>query len=621
MRLRVALVACFLLSSLPSIGTAIWQTDGIPVGGPTTGQTSQVAIPDGAGGAIIAWSDTRLEFCGDIFAQRVDANGILMWADGGVPLCTALDTQGNPVIISDHAGGAIVAWLDLRSGEYDIYAQRIDASGVVQWTADGVAVSTAASTQRDPAMTTNGAGGALVVWTDYRPSDPPSAGPNIFGTRLTAAGQVLDGAATGVAISTASKTQQYPTLTSNGSGGALIAWEDYRNIETTHSDIYATRTTNSFVPIDTLGLPVCQLSFFQYKPAIVGDGAAGAIITWADNRVTSSIYAQRVASTGVMQWTANGVAMSAVSISPLNTLASLLADGAGGAIVAWSAGELFDYDVYAQRVNDSGVLQWDPNAVHVCGETNRQMYPAIVSDKADGVVVSWTDERSASTIYDVYAQRVSSAGAVQWASNGVLLCGADDSQRAATPASPVSDGSGGAIVAWTDSRIGAPSSQIYAQRVYADGQTPTDVGDAPRATLSLLARPNPFAESTELEFHLATASDVSITVHDVAGRRVRTMRLADVPAGFGRVAFDGRDELGQPLSSGVYFWRVTVHGTSEVSKLVALVNRPRAYLPNEGVPQRRPSCREHVDPIRRAPISPPLTNSEYSKERNTLMRQ
>src|SRR6187551_1414534 len=47
-----------------------------------------------------------------------------------VPICTATGAQTTPAIISDGAGGAIVAWADARSGNRDIYVQRISADGV-----------------------------------------------------------------------------------------------------------------------------------------------------------------------------------------------------------------------------------------------------------------------------------------------------------------------------------------------------------------------------------------------------------------------------------------------------------------------------------------------------------
>ena len=63
-----------------------------------------------------------------------------------VPLCTAGGNQYNARVSSDGAGGAIVAWHDRRTGSNaDIYAQRVDASGTVLWTTNGVALSTAPS--------------------------------------------------------------------------------------------------------------------------------------------------------------------------------------------------------------------------------------------------------------------------------------------------------------------------------------------------------------------------------------------------------------------------------------------------------------------------------------------
>src|SRR3989304_788331 len=62
-------------------------------------------------------------------------------------ICTAPGYQYNPTIVSDGIGGAIITWFDFRNGDYDIYAQRINASGDVQWTADGVPICTATGSQ------------------------------------------------------------------------------------------------------------------------------------------------------------------------------------------------------------------------------------------------------------------------------------------------------------------------------------------------------------------------------------------------------------------------------------------------------------------------------------------
>jgi hypothetical protein len=179
------------------------------------------------------------------------------------------------------------------------------------------------------------------------------------------------------------------------------------------------------------------------------------------------------------------------------------------------------------------------------------------------------DERSG-VGYDIYAQRVNSSGAAQWTADGVVLCDAVFDQ---TYPVVVSDGAGGAIAAWTDGRDDdtGVETQVYAQRVYADGQTPTSIGDAPSAAFTVLpVRPNPFAATTDLEFRLDELSDVAVDVYDVAGRRVRSMVLPAVDAGWGRVSFDGRDDTGRSLPSGVYFCRVTASGVTQTQKMVLL---------------------------------------------------
>jgi len=130
-------------------------------------QQSATCVSDGAGGAIVTWQDSR-SGTNHIYVQCISADGTPPWTANGVALCTATNDQFVPTIVSDGAGGAIVAWHDSRSGNFDIYAQKISGVGAVQWTADGVALCTAAGHQYYPVMVSDGAGGAIVAWYDYR---------------------------------------------------------------------------------------------------------------------------------------------------------------------------------------------------------------------------------------------------------------------------------------------------------------------------------------------------------------------------------------------------------------------------------------------------------------------
>jgi hypothetical protein len=93
------------------------------------------------------------------------------WVQDGVALSRAPGVQRFPTIISDGASGAIVTWDDYRnygSGNVDIYAQRVNDSGSAQWMADGIALCTAMGEQVSAEITSDGAGGAIVAWWDHR---------------------------------------------------------------------------------------------------------------------------------------------------------------------------------------------------------------------------------------------------------------------------------------------------------------------------------------------------------------------------------------------------------------------------------------------------------------------
>lgn len=144
-----------------------WGSDGIPVCAAEGDQQSPDLVSDGANGAIVVWFDSRSGLR-RLFTQRAKANGTFEWAENGIDLCGACAVQSGPVMTSDGAGGAIIAWVDSRDGQPDIYAQRVTASGTLAWGQDGVAVCTAPGAQTEPSIVTDGAGGAIVAWTDAR---------------------------------------------------------------------------------------------------------------------------------------------------------------------------------------------------------------------------------------------------------------------------------------------------------------------------------------------------------------------------------------------------------------------------------------------------------------------
>src|SRR3972149_2344598 len=79
--------------------------------------------------------------------------GTAAWASHvreNTPVCKASGQQSSLQIVSDGAGGAIIAWEDTRNVHFDIYAQRIDAHGNVLWMKDGISICSAPENQNRP---------------------------------------------------------------------------------------------------------------------------------------------------------------------------------------------------------------------------------------------------------------------------------------------------------------------------------------------------------------------------------------------------------------------------------------------------------------------------------------
>ncbi|MCK4511930.1 T9SS type A sorting domain-containing protein, partial [bacterium] len=83
--------------------------------------------------------------------------------------------------------------------------------------------------------------------------------------------------------------------------------------------------------------------------------------------------------------------------------------------------------------------------------------------------------------------------------------------------------------------------------------------------------PNPFNPSTEIQYHVPSAGGlVTLTVHDLSGRKVRTLVDAYKSGGDHVAVWRCLDELGRQVGSGVYFYRLEVGGVSNERKMVMI---------------------------------------------------
>jgi Secretion system C-terminal sorting domain len=391
-------------------GLSLWIVDGLNVCVNPEDQSTPTLCSDGENGVIAAWSDFRNGTDRNIYAQRIDSNGFIQWSFNGTIVTNKTIREYNEKIISDGNGGAIILWEQGGSGIYDIWAQRIDADGVPMWASGGIALSTATSNKLNAVMTMGADNNIYFAWQDQR-----SGNTDIYAQKLDLNGNRLWGnAAKSVIVDPERQDEPRIALTQNGLG-IYVTWVDRRN-GLLNTDIYAQKLDSSGTKkwVST-AISICANVSIQNQVALTSSGIKnGFVATWRDYRSggTSDIYAQKLDSNGVIVYALNGIAIATEPGDQLNPV--IINDTNGGAIIAWQDKNSGNSNIRAQKLNTAGTSQWGVYA-DVCTAAGEQSAPKIIPDLEDGLIAVWEDARDTSNI-NIMGQRIRSVGSYVYTS-------------------------------------------------------------------------------------------------------------------------------------------------------------------------------------------------------------
>ena len=549
-----------LFTLITSYLKAQWSPDpsvNNPISIATGNQYYAQITSDDKGGAIIVWEDQR-SGTSDIYAQRINSEGTVQWTLDGVAVCNAANTQFNAQLIKDGSGGAIITWEDWRNGNnQDIYAQKIDSNGTVLWNINGVGVCVASAVQWYPQLTTDGNGGAIITWEDYR-----NGNGDIYAQRIEANGTAL-WTTNGVVICNAAFEQWPPQITNDENGGAIITWEDRRN-GTFFGDIYIQKVNSiGVIQWAVNGIGVCTTNDVQNNPMLVKDGSGGVIINWLDSRLGQyNIFTQKINGDGIALWTQDGVAVCTAAFG--QAFQEMISDESGGAIIVWQdLRAITNNDVYVQRINSNGLVQWTIDGVAICTLTSDQRNAHLTSNGNGGAVIAWMDFRNGN--YDVYAQKINSTGDIAWLPDGNVVCNSIGDQNISIDL--INDESDGAIIVWSDFRFGI-DFDIYASNIGSDGNL------IPVELISF----NATANNNEVELNWQTATETNnygTEIERSQKSKVKSQneweKIGFVP-GFGTTTehknYSYTDQL---VNGGAYYYRLKqldFDGSFEYSKVI-----------------------------------------------------
>ena len=615
---------------LSPTGGELWTAGGFGVCTTAGDQGDFVMASNGMGGAFFVWDfDTGTD--NDILGQLVNAGGWLEWHlyPAGQPICAATGDQWSPVVTADDNGRLITAWLDLRTGNYEVYAQLTNTNGAGIWAVDGVSLVTSIGGIYDPAIASDGAGGAIVVWDDG----------DLFAQRIDVEGNPLWGSA-GAVVCESYGSQYAPRVVPDGNGGAVFAWEDSRF---SNYNVYAQRLSGTGAPLwPANGVAVCSALGDERQPRLAGDGDGGGYLVWPDPRAadySNDIYVQRVDRYG--NWGYPCPAIAAVDDIP--------GDQGWAVNVAWGASRLDPWpdeaietyslwralDGPAKALPAGAVLvdlaDFEPGnkgrIVRKDADPDKALYWEYLGDllarnlpnyaQALPTLFNLTPESQGYHHFQVVAHGPTPLGMGYWISEPDTGRSIDNLAPAA-PAMVVGEqvyeptrleitwepnveadlsnyevyrGTAPGFIPSTANLVGSPVDPAFADAGWQAGGyyykvsardvhgnesdhallAPAEVsaaGDVPAATALAGVHPNPFNPQTTIAFTVRDPQRVTVAVFDVTGRRVAVLTDEVWPAGSHDLNWNGRDATGREMSSGVYFVNFRARDTAVTEKVV-----------------------------------------------------
>ena len=504
---------------------------------------------------LVLWTDLRRGHY-EIYYQICDSNMNPLLEPDGRPLLTSLQmhvTDIKTVGMPDNSVGILYAANYDGTQWYPLHLQRLDSTGNLMYPGMGLQVTDDLNAQY-PQISQSG-DDIYVAWTAGSYPQYHLMGQKVSGgqTQWGPSGKVLYTPPQEFALGLGGLKDRY----------VIFNTTDY------NTDLHSARVLRIDPngdpapgwPAEGIAVVSGNAVIDSYNPslALLGDDLVAFPVIYLD----ITVKAQRISPAGTKLWSEAGIQL------PFGGIQGLVA--ADDAItLLYSSQWDPDQDLRLQKLaGDGSLLYGDGGWLIATGLHNA--YDATLVRFANGNLASiWSTLPNDQYGYrDVFIRHINAQGEALGAGPEVL-CGAwleQEHVRAAVIGNS-------ALVCWDDARAGILDSEYFVNSIYAtrvnsggvdssDPQTPAL--DAPALSQNY---PNPFNPETTLSFSLPAGGETHLAVYNLKGQKVKSLVSRILPAGDHSVVWNGRDDQGQPVASGIYYCRLVSAGQTVMRKMV-----------------------------------------------------
>jgi hypothetical protein len=527
----------------------------------STAEIHSLALCGSPGGSLsAAWMDKRTGNY-DIRARTLPSSGVPQTSILVLNDDVLGADQSRPRVAVRPDGGFLVAWEDMRRGTPDIFMRGFDHNAQPEEDDQAVNDTTSRVYRGNPDLACDREGNVAVVWEDAR-GDSLHIYAQLFDYSLNTSGANLRVDCAGTSGSST------PRCAMLAQSNFAVVWS---SISGSSRHIFGRRFSSTGLPLDTcFTINDDSGSVNHLSPAVAGDSLGRFMVVWQDQREGhDGIWLQRFAGDGSRigeNFPVYSDRPDAVQYNP-----DVAMNQRGEFVVAWTEPYEYSTMIYAQRYDSSGT-PLDTNIMVVDDPAMFPENPRVSLGDGGRLVVAWTDYGGDGS--DIYYRSFSESKADGPSSR---LNIAEDGMLQDFPHIALLDKQLYSV--WRDNRFPGLGFSIFFDRMTLSG---TDVEDdweeENRPAEFLLAQnyPNPFNLTTLIRYRIRQEENgkspipVSLVVYNLLGQKVRDLVDGQQDPGEHQVIWDGRDDRGEECSSGVYFYRLTAGERSIAKKLVLL---------------------------------------------------
>lgn len=596
------------------------------------------SVSDKNGGAFIVWQDAQPPKKTDVLFLHVNKDGETSFRSDGKPVSLSLENKYEPQLILLNSGELLILWKEnFSENRSEIFIQKVTSKGVRLWSDFGIQLTRLNKEIKQFSAEVDQKDNVTILLIAQESNNPTTS---VYLIKLNSTGKVINGPIE-LLNSSESKISEcrIKAVTENQ---YFINWLETKNSRAT---LFFSRLKLKADSVSVYKKNISKLTenVLSFDVSLIG---GDLYVNWYSHEKQRSIYHQLINSDGNFKWGSEGKLVT--TKRGHNSNPQFIVSNKN-IFVSWVNEYGNDKNIYAQLFDMKGNKIWKDAGLPVIEYEGDQFGQKVIYDYRDNYIVAWIDRRFNKQFGNIYAQKLNLSGELQWANSGIDLGTYTNSEKSYLNLLP--DGQGGAIAIFKDKR--EKKTEIYGQKIYSTGTYAGQIlglkcepdGDAVKVfwyaanenddvvyevqkktvsdndwkTIADLRRgnsssinyyeykdlpdanglvsyrviqksrgnqqvsetvslevvieasdhilfqntPNPFSETTSISFILPKEEFVEIEIYDVKLNLLGTITQKIYPAGKNTISFDAKR-----LGPGVYFYKMKAGDFVAVKKMV-----------------------------------------------------